>query len=221
MATSPWWLPPHVKYPKGIRDIQEWYISTVSRRDYVLQIYQRQCEIALANLEKIRAVVGNRPSVAWITATDFGMQTGPFISRKDYRELYQPFHKQINDWVHQHTSWKTLIHSCGSVANLMEEFIEAGFDIFNPVQCSAAGMDPKTLKEKYGDRIVFWGGGVDTQHTLPFGTPEEVRREVRERVEIFGRGGGFVFNAIHNIQAHTPIKNLLAIFDALRECGAG
>ena len=96
-------------------------------------------------------------------------------------------------------------------------FIEAGFDIINPVQCSAAGMDPATLKERYGKDIVFWGGGVDTQKTLPFGTPEEVRGEVLERLEIFAPGGGFVFNSIHNVLSGTPTPNLVAMFDAVRE----
>lgn len=101
--------------------------------------------------------------------------------------------------------------------NLIEDFIEAGFDILNPVQCSASGMDPKTLKEKFGDRITFWGGGVNTQQTLPFGSPKEVKQEVRERLKIFGPNGGFIFNAIHNVQARTPIGNILAMFEALRE----
>jgi uroporphyrinogen-III decarboxylase len=112
-----------------------------------------------------------------------------------------------------------LIHTCGSVFDLMEDFIAAGFDILNPVQCSAAKMDPAELKRRFGDRIVFWGGGVDTQKTLPFGTPDEVRRQVAERLRIFGPGGGFVFNAIHNIQALTPARNLEAMFDTVRERG--
>jgi len=102
---------------------------------------------------------------------------------------------------------------------LIEDFIDAGFDILNPVQCSAAGMDPVTLKERYGERIVFWGGGVDTQRTLPFGTPEEVRYEVRERIRALAPGGGYVFNPIHNVQPGTPVENLLAMFEALHEYG--
>ena len=93
--------------------------------------------------------------------------------------------------------------------------IEAGIDIVNPVQCSAAGMDPRMLKDKYRGRLTFWGGGVDTQHTLPFGTPEEVRAEVTERLEIFADGGGFVFNSIHNVQALTPVENIVAMIDAV------
>jgi uroporphyrinogen-III decarboxylase len=157
--------------------------------------------------------------VAYLTGTDFGMQTGPFMSPETYHQLYQPFHKILNDWIHEHTQWKTFMHTCGSVISLIPDFIDAGFDVLNPVQCSAAGMDPDELKRQFGDRIVFWGGGVDTQHTLPFGTPDDVRREVRERIRAFGPGGGFVFNAIHNVQAQTPIDNLMAMLDTLREYG--
>jgi hypothetical protein len=208
-----------LKHPKGIRDVAEWYMSTVTRRDYVYQVFDRQCDIALANLEKLYPLLGERISVLFVTGADFGMQTGSFISPQAYRELYQPFHKRVNDWVHSHTGWKTFIHSCGSVWTLIEDFIQAGFDIMNPVQCSAANMDPAQLKEKFGQRITFWGGGVDTQRTLPFGTPEQVRQEVRERIKIFGPGGGFVFNTIHNVQPQTPVENLLALYEAAREFG--
>jgi uroporphyrinogen-III decarboxylase len=124
---------------------------------------------------------------------------------------------QVNKLIHGRSRWKTFIHSCGSVAELIPEFIEAGFDILNPVQCSAARMGARTLKDEFGKNLVFWGGGVDTQKTLPFGTPEEVYREVRERIEIFSDGGGFVFNAIHNIQGNTPIENLKAMFRAIKD----
>ncbi len=100
---------------------------------------------------------------------------------------------------------------------LVDDFIDAGFDILNPVQCSAVGMDPQTLKEKFGTQITFWGGGVDTQKTLPFGTPDDVRREVRQRIEIFNRDGGFVFNTVHNVQAATPTENLRALYETVKE----
>jgi len=208
---------PFLKHPRGIRDVEEWYVSTVARFDYVYEVFRRQCEIALANLAKIYDAVGDRVTAVFITGTDFGTQNGPFISPAAYRKLYQPFHRRVNDWVHERTPWKTFIHSCGSVAALLPDIVDAGFDILNPVQCSAAGMDPKTLKDRFGDKLTFWGGGVDTQKTLPFGTPDEVRAEVRERIEIFGRGGGFVFNTVHNVQANTPAENLVALYDAVRE----
>lgn len=210
---------PQLKHPRGIRDIEEWYVSLIMRKGYIYEVFQGQCEIALDNLERLRQAVGDRVDVIFVTGTDFGTQTGPFLSLELYRQLFKPFHQRVNEWVHTHTRWKTFIHSCGGVEPLIRDFIEAGFDILNPVQCSAAGMDPEVLKERYGGRLVFWGGGVDTQRTLPFGTPDDVRREVRTRLEIFGRGGGFVFNPIHNVQANTPVENLVAMFETVREYG--
>ncbi len=207
----------HLKNPKGIRDIEEWYISTKTRRDYVYRVFERQCEIGLANLEMIHRAVGDKVTAVFVTGTDFGTQNGPFISPQSYRDLYQPFHREVNGWIHRHTSWKSFIHSCGSVWALIPDFIAAGFDILNPVQCSAAGMDPRELKKEFGDRLTFWGGGVDTQRTLPFGTPGEVRAEVRERLEIFGTAGGFIFNSTHNVQARVPIENVLAMYETVAE----
>jgi len=204
-----------LKHPRGIRDVEEWYVSTVMRKEYVREVFERQCEIALQNLATFHDALGDRIDIVYMTGTDFGHQNGPFIGPQAYRDLYQPFHKALNDWVHAHTTWKTFIHSCGSVVALIDDFIDAGFDILNPVQCSAAGMDPQGLKDRFGDRLTFWGGGVDTQHTLPFGTPEHVRDEVRERLRIFGAGGGYVFNTIHNVQARTPQENLKALYDAV------
>ncbi len=208
---------PMLKHPKGIRDIAEWYMSTVSRRDYVHEIFSRQTEIALDNLEKIHNAVGNIPQAVFICGTDFGTQTSQFCSVETFRELYAPYYRAVNGWIHRRTGWKTFKHSCGAVGPFMREFIDAGFDIINPVQCSAAGMDPAELKREYGEALVFWGGGVDTQKTLPFGTQEEVRREVLSRCETFSRGGGFVFNAIHNVQAKTPVENIAAMLDAVHE----
>lgn len=206
-----------LKHPRGIRDVAEWYISTVSRRDYILEVFDRQSEIALDNLESFRQAVGKRIEVIFTTGTDFGTQRAPFISRDAYRELYKPFHKRINDWVHTHTGWKTFMHTCGAIEPLVPDFIEAGFDILNPLQFSAAGMDPQAMKAAYGDQVVFWGGGIDTQRTLPFGAPDEVRDEIQRRVEILSPGGGFVFNTIHNVQATTPTENLVAMAKALQE----
>jgi len=211
LVPAPW-----LKHPRGIRDVEEWYVSTVARFDYVYEVFRHQCEIALANLTKIYDAVGDRVTAVFLTGTDFGTQNGPFISPASYRKLYQPFHRRVNDWVHEHTPWKTFIHSCGSIVALLPDIIEAGFDIINPVQCSAAGMEPFTLKDRFGDRVTFWGGGVDTQKTLPFGTPEDVRKEVQERIGIFNRGGGFVFNTVHNVQARTPQDNLVALYEAVR-----
>ena len=208
---------PFLKHPKGIRDIAEWYISTRSRRDYIHRIFSRQTEFALANLERIHAAIGEGIDLVYTCGTDFGTQTSSFCSLETFRELYLPYYRQVNDWIHANTRWKTFKHSCGAVEKFMRSFIEAGFEIINPVQCSAAGMDPEHLKQTYGERLVFWGGGVDTQRVLPFGTPAEVHEQVLRRCEIFSQGGGFVFNPVHNVQAGTPVQNIVAMVDALRE----
>ena len=208
-----------MKHPKGIRGVEDWYVSTLARRKYVYEVFEGQCAVALGNLERLACALDDGVQAAFVTGTDFGMQQGTFVGRDTYRDLFMPFHKAVNDFIHARTGWKTFIHSCGSVVDLIPDFIEAGFDILNPVQCSAAGMDPRRLKQEFGKDIVFWGGGVDTQHTLPFGTPDEVYRQVRERVDIFNDGGGFVFNAIHNLQANTPAENLVAMVQAIRDSG--
>lgn len=208
---------PFLKNPKGIRDVTEWYISTRSRRGYIHQIFERQCEIGMQNLARIHARIGDAVDCVFLCGTDFGTQTSSFCSVATFRELWFPYYKRINDWIHANTSWKCFKHSCGSVERFFESLIESGFDIINPVQCSAAGMEPSELKRKYGSRLVFWGGGVDTQKTLPFGTPQEVREEVLRRCEIFAPGGGFVFDSIHNLQAGTPVENIVAMLDAVHQ----
>jgi hypothetical protein len=208
---------PSLKHPKGIRDIAEWYVSTSSRQDYIHKVFEGQCEIALANLELIYAAVGDIIQAVFVCGTDFGTQTSAFCSVKTFQNLYSPYYKQVNDWIHTHTNWKTFKHSCGAVSKFLPSFIECGFDVLNPVQCSATGMEPEQLKAGFGDHLVFWGGGVDTQKTLPFGTPAEVREQVLRRCEIFAPGGGFVFNTIHNIQAQTPVANIVAMIDAVHD----
>lgn len=205
-----------LKNPRGIRDVEEWYVSTVARADFVKAVFARQAEIAIENLARLHAAVGDKISVIQTNGTDFGTQNGPFLSPAQYRDLFLPYQKQVNGWIHRHTNWKTFMHCCGGVVPLLDGIVEAEFDILNPVQCSAAGMDARLLKQRYGDQLVFWGGGVDTQKTLPFGTPAEVREQVTERIETFAPGGGFVFCGIHNIQARTPLKNLLALFEVVR-----
>jgi uroporphyrinogen-III decarboxylase len=208
---------PFLKHPKGIRDVAEWYVSTSSRRDYIHSVFSGQSEIALENLERAHQAVGDAVDAIFVCGTDFGTQTSAFCSVKTFRELYFPYYKKLNDWIHRHTPWKTFKHSCGSVERFIPSFIEAGFDILNPVQCSAAGMDASHLKNSYGDRITFWGGGIDTQQVLPFGTPEEVHKQVLDRCRIFARNGGFVFNTIHNVQARTPVKNIVAMLEGVHE----
>lgn len=206
---------PFLKNPKGIRDIEEWYVSTITRKSYILEVFDKQADIALENLKLIYQAVGNKVHVVRMDGADLATQNTLFCSPQTYRQLYQPFHKRLNDWIHKNTKWKTMKHCCGACEPLIDGFIEAGYDILNPVQTSAKGMEPEILVEKYGDRIVFWGGGVDTQQTLAFGTPQEVKQQVNERVKIFGKKNGFVFNTIHNIQCNTPVENVMAMFEAL------
>jgi len=208
---------PSLKDPQGIRDVEEWYISLIARKDFIKDVFAQMVEIGLKNLKCFHQAVGERIQVIVVSGTDFGSQYSSFISKELYQELFKPFHRKINDWVHQNTTWKTFIHTCGSVYNLLPDIQEAGFDILNPVQISAAKMNPEELKKKFGKYFTFWGGGVNTQNTLPFGTPEEVRKEIRRLIENFKPGGGFIFAAVHNIQPNIPIGNLLALFETVNE----
>jgi hypothetical protein len=208
---------PFMKHPKGIRDVSEWYVSTSSRQDYIHKVFERECEVAVRNLEQVWSVAGDRLQAVFLCGTDFGTQTSAFCSVKTFRSLYFPYYKLLCDWIHAHTSWKIFKHSCGAVSKFLPSFIEAGIDILNPVQCSASGMEPEQLKANFGEHLIFWGGGVDTQRALPFGAPDEVREQVLRRCEVFAPGGGFVFNSIHNIQAGTPVMNIVAMLDAVHE----
>jgi len=212
-------LAAEMEAPKGIRNFEDWMAAHITHPAYIKDVFARQTEQAIQNMELYRQAVGDRIVAIFVSGTDFGTQRGEFISPDMYREIYQPFHRRMNDWVHTNTNWKTFYHCCGSIYHLIPSFIEAGVDILNPVQCSAANMEPQRLKAEFGDKLVFWGGAVDTQRTLPFGTPDEVRAEVAERIHIFAPGGGYVFNPIHNVQAKTPVENLLAMFAAARERG--
>jgi hypothetical protein len=206
-----------LKHPKGIRDISEWYMSILIRPDYVKTIFERQTEIALENFSRLFKVIGDNIDAVYICGTDFGTQDSTFCSPEQFDDLWLPYYRKINDWVHSHTNWKTFKHSCGAVEPFMSRFIAAGFDIINPVQVNAKGMDPVYLKKTYGKDLVFWGGGIDTQKTLPYSTPEKVREEVLRLCDIFAKDGGFVFNTVHNIQANVPVENMVAMADAIKE----
>ena len=206
-----------LKEPKGIRDVEEWYVSTCTRKGYIKKVFSGQMEIAIENYKRIYEAIGNTIDAVFVSGADFGMQQGLFISLDAYRELFKPFHKKVNKWIHDNTEWKTFIHSCGSVYKLIPDFIEAGFDVLNPVQISAKDMDPVRLKKEFGKDIVFWGGGVDTQRTLPIKKPSQVKEEVRRLIDVFGQGGGFVFNTVHDIQANVPIENIVAMLEVVQE----
>ncbi|MFR6332386.1 MAG: uroporphyrinogen decarboxylase family protein [Eisenbergiella sp.] len=166
-------------------------------------------------MEIYRQAVGDRFRLFGFR-NDF-MQQGEFFAVDILQTIC--FYKKINDWVHANTTWKTYYHTCGSVVNLLDDFVEMGMDIINPLQFSAKGMDPVVIKQKYGDKL-FWGGGVDTQKVLSFGTAQEVEDQVKERLQQLSPGGGYVFNTIHNVVGNVPAQNLLAMFNAYREfCG--
>ena len=207
----------NLKHPKGIRGVEEWYISTLIREDFIKEIYDRETDIAIENYKRLHAVIGNKIDVVFTCGTDFGTQNSTFCSPETYDRVWLPYYKKVNDWIHLNTNWKTFKHSCGAVETLMSHFIESGFDIINPVQINASGMDPKELKKKYGKDLVFWGGGVDTQGAFAFGTPAEVKDQVKKQCDILNKDGGFVFNTVHNIQANVPFENVVAMLEALKE----
>lgn len=209
---------PGLKGPKGIRTMQNWLMAHVMYPDYIEEVFDMQTEVMLKNLEIYKQAVGERIQVVAISGTDFGTQNGLFISLKSFRNLYKPYYKKINDWVHNNTNWKTFYHTCGCVNDVLDDLWEMGVDCLNPVQFSAMepkGMSPQRLKDEYGDKFTFWGGGVDTQRVLPFGTPEEVREQVAERVRILNQNGGYIFNPIHNVVANVPAENLIAMYETV------
>lgn len=206
-----------LKNPKGIRGVSEWYISTLIREEFVKEIFDRQTDIAVENLKDLYGVIGNKIDVVFICGADFGTQNSTFCSPETFERMWLPYYRKVNDWIHNNTGWKTFKHSCGAIEPLMNLFIESGFDIINPVQINASGMEPKELKKKYGSRITFWGGGVDTQGVFAFGTPEQVKEQVKRQCSILNENGGFVFNTVHNIQANVPFGNVIAMLEALKE----
>ena len=206
-----------LKNPKGIRNVAEWYMSTAMRRDYVQTVFEKQTDIAIANYQRLWDTVGEKVDVVFTCGTDFGTQDSQFCSLDTFRELWLPHYKRMNDWIHQHTTWKVFKHTCGAILPILPGLVEAGFDIINPVQINAKDMDPVVLKKEYGSQVTFWGGGIDTQRILPNATPEEVRSHVLQECEILGKDGGFIFNAVHNIQANAPVRNVVAMIETLRE----
>jgi uroporphyrinogen-III decarboxylase len=206
-----------LKNPRGIRDVEEWYVSMAIRQDFLKELFDRQSEQAVENLKRYKEAVGDNIDVIYLCGADFGSQNAPMCSTRVFDEIYLPYYRRMTGWIHQNTNWKVFKHCCGSIKPLIPSIINAGIDILNPVQNSAVDMDAQTLKDQFGDKITFWGGGVDTQHTLPFGTPQEVYDQVTKRIGIYNQGGGFVFNTIHNAQSGIPVENFLAMVDAIKQ----
>lgn len=184
----------------------------------VHEFLDRLVEIHLANLERFLAAVGDSIDVI-LFGDDLGSQNGPQISPAMYRRYFQPRHARMWQRAKELTGVKVMLHCCGGVRALLGDLIAAGLDATNPVQITCAGMDARELKAEFGDRLTFWGGGCDTRHVLPCGTPAEVRRHVRQQVATLRPGGGFVFQQVHNILAGVPAENIIAMFDAVRDAG--
>jgi uroporphyrinogen decarboxylase len=170
----------------------------------------------LATLEKVCKAVGDVADVIRF-GDDLGTDTGPFMQPDLYRQLFKPRHRILCDYVHAHSGMRTFLHSCGSIDLVIPDLIEAGFQVLNPVQTNARGMEPERLKRDFGKDVAFWGGGIDTRVVLNHGTPAEVRSQVLDRLKIFAPGGGYIFNTVHNILPDVPPQNVVAMFDAVRE----
>jgi uroporphyrinogen decarboxylase len=190
----------------------ELFMRLISDKKMIGKMLDKLTEIHLERLEPLIEAVSPYAQVI-IFGDDLGSQTNSLISPAMYREFFLPRHKEIFEYVKKKSDIKTFLHSCGAISNLIPDLIEAGLDILNPVQINATGMEPEKLKREFGKDLVFWGGGVDTQHMLFNGTEEEVRQEVRKNSEIFMQDGGFVFTQVHNILAGVPIKNIVAMYD--------
>jgi uroporphyrinogen decarboxylase len=198
-----------------LRRMDNFLMDLMCNQDNVEKLLEELLKRHLATLEKVCNAVGDIVDIIRF-GDDLGMTQGPLMPPEIYRKLFKPRHKILCDYVKSHSSMHTFIHSCGSIAQLMPDLIEAGIEIFNPVQTNAAGMDPVFLKREFGRDCTFWGGGIETVGTLNSGTPEKIREQVLERMEIFSNGGGFVFNTVHNILPDVPPQNIIAMFDAVK-----
>lgn len=199
-----------------LRRMDNFLMDLLCEPDQVARMLDQLLERHLATLAKVCDSVGDIVDIIRF-GDDLGMTSGPFMDVDTYRSLFKPRHKQLCDYVKTHSQMHTFIHSCGSISSLMPDLIEAGIEIFNPVQTNARQMEPEFLKKEFGQDCTFWGGGVETVGTLNNGTPERVREQVLERLEIMSAGGGFVFNTVHNILPDVPPQNILAMFDAVKE----
>ena len=200
--------------------LDEWLIMLMTEKETANEMMGRYVDAVIKCLEQYYQAVGDYCSIWGIASDDAGTQKGELIAPDLFAEMVKPHYKRLCDWVHTHTPWKTYLHSCGSIYHYIPHWIEAGIDILNPVQISAANMEPERLMKDFGGKIVFWGGGCDTQRVLPLGTPAEVREHVRHNLSVFASGrGGYVFNQVHNIQQNVPVENVETMFAAAYEFG--
>jgi uroporphyrinogen decarboxylase len=196
--------------------MDNYYMALAAEPDMVHRFLDKLVSIYMERLEMYLDAVGPYIDVI-LFSDDYGMQTGSQISPEMFREFFKPRHALLWQTAKKLAPVKTLLHSCGSIINLLPDMIEAGLDAVNPVQTNTRNMEPERLKSELGGKITFWGGGANTQQVLPNGTPAEVREDVLGNLDILAPGGGFVFQQIHNIQANVPPQNIVAMFDAVAE----
>jgi len=199
-----------------VRGWENFMSDLVGNRSFAEDLMDELVEMHLTNLKGFLQAVGSYIQIIQM-GEDLGTQETSQISLQMYRELVKPRHRKIYQYVKEHSSLYVFLHSCGSIYNLIPDLIEIGVDILNPVQTSAANMDPVQLKREFGSKITFWGGGCDTQSVLPYATTEELEAHVKERIGIFAPGGGFVFTQVHNVQANVPPENVVAMFNAAKK----
>ncbi len=201
-----------------LRGYEPFYIDLAANPDFITTLLDRLVDFKCAYWERALAEVGDLVDVV-IEADDLAGQHGMLLSPQTYRRLIKPRHARLFSFIKAQAPVKLFFHSCGAVRPIIPDLIDVGIDILNPVQISAAGMDPQELKREFGRDLVFWGGGVDTQQILGTGTPQQVRHDVRRNVEALAPGGGFVFAAVHDIQANVPPENIVAMWEACRDFG--
>jgi uroporphyrinogen decarboxylase len=199
-----------------LRKLDNFLMDLLAEPEEVGRLLDALMEQHLQGLEKVCNAIGDIVDILRF-GDDLGTTGGLFMPPDTYRELLKPKHTKLNAFVHENSRMKTLLHSCGSIYRIMPDLIEAGYDIINPVQTNCFEMDPVQLKQQFGKDITFWGGGCDTASILNKATPEEVHNHVLERCKIFSKGGGFVFNMIHNILPEVPTENVIAAFNAVKE----
>lgn len=199
-----------------LRRLDNFLVDVMVDPEMVETFLDALLEIHMATLAKVCEHLGDVVDVVRF-CDDLGTDQGPFMDPESYRRLFKPRHKKLCEYAHSHSRMHTFIHSCGSIDQMIPDLIEVGIEIVNPVQTNCRGMEPEKLKREFGKDVTFWGGGVDTRAVLNRGTPEEVRRQALERLAIFGKGGGYVFNTIHNILPDVPPENVVALFDAVKE----
>lgn len=204
------------EYGTYLRRIDNFLMDLYTEQDRVAMLVEMLLERYKKTLVSLCESVGDLVDIVQLS-DDLGMDSGPFMGLDVYRSLFHEARKELASCIHQNSSMKTLIHSCGSVEMYIPSMVEEGIDILNPVQTNCRDMAPELLKERHGKNIVFWGGGVDPREILNNGTPEQVRGDVLRRLEVFAKGGGYVFNSIHNILPEVPPENIVAMFDAVAE----